>query len=1272
VGETIGGATVVAVIPSSQTLAFDDTYSIPCGASVYYQVYAYRYATDGPNGNNYNVARGRAYNESSFASASASIAAAPDITQVDKDDASCENANGTITITATGGNPPLEYSINGGASWQSSPVFLGLAPGSYTVLVRDAYLCETPYASNPVEIANIPSPVAPASAASDRDNFCTDDPGNIILTASGGSGLALEWFEGSCGGTPIGTGNDLTIPSPAATTTYYVRWTSTLCGNSACASVTVTVIPLPSASDAGPDQSLCGLLTTTLAANNPASGSGTWSQVSGPGSSTFANPGQFNSQVTATAYGDYIYRWTISTGGACPESFDEVAVSYGLAITVTAASNSPVCTGDTIFLTSSVAGATYSWTGPAGFTSSLQNPFIPNAGLAQEGTYTVTVSNIPNGCPNTTGSTDVDMIESPVAPSSVAASPSEICEGFTGTITLTATGGSGTEVFWYSDACDGTVVATGVTATVPAPATSTNYFAAWSRPECGVSDCAFTTVTVLDPPTASNAGPDQSLCGVLSTILDGNDPDNGTGTWTAVSGPGAVTFANPSAWNSQVDVTVNGVYVVRWTISNGGVCPESADEVTLTFDDALQVQVSSNAPLCSGLDLQLNSSIAGATYSWTGPNGFTSAEQNPVIANAQPVHSGTYTVTVSGIPGGCPNTTNSTDVVVNQSVSDLASVSASLTSICSDYTGDITLTATGGFGLALEWYEGSCGGPLAGTGAVLVIPVPPAGSTTYFARWVSASCGSTPCLSVTLTVEDPPTIAAAGPDQSICNNLATLLEGNAPASGTGTWTVVSGPGSVSFSGVNDPGSSMTVSLMGDYVVRWTISTGTLCPDSFDEVAVEFDDQIDVSASSNSPVCEGENITLYSSIAGATYSWTGPNGYVSSAQNPVIASATAAMSGDYTILVTDIPGGCPSSTATISVAVNALPAAPVILSQGGNATTQEVCQGDVVQYSVEGPLPGSGYAWTLSGGGTLIPGADPSVVEVEWTATGGTYDLSVAETSLAGCTGPAATVAVSVMPAASPQITVTASQNPVCAGDPVSFNAQATDAGNAPAYQWLLNGAPAGGNTAVFVLDTPADGDRVSCTVTSSLTCADPQAVGSAEIVLSVTEAQAVNITPGGPLCSGIPTVVSPGTGFVSYLWSDGSTTASITVEEAGAYWVQTTDAAGCVGSDTIIVEPCEEFRVFIPNAFTPNFDGDNDRFNAVFSNPGGIADYRLEIYNKWGQMIFRNDDPGEGWDGTAEGKACPSDVYSYLLRFTQDGPAGSETSVRAGTVMLVR
>lgn len=1269
-GDVIGGATVVAVIPSSQTLAYTDTYPLTCSESVYYRIYTFRYGTDNLNGNNYNVARGRAYNETDFGSASITIPAAPVITEVIATDASCGDNNGSISITATGGTPPVQYSINGGTTWQAGAFFGGLAPGSYTVVIKDSYECEVFYGLNPVSIGMIPAPVAPSSASSDRDNFCADDPGNIVLTANGGSGESLEWFTGSCGGTSVGTGNNLAIPSPETTTTYFVYWTSTVCGNSACASVTVTVIDPPTTSSAGPDQSLCGVLTATLAGNQPSSGSGLWTQVAGPGSSTFTNNTLYNTQVTVTVYGDYTFRWTISTGTACPDSFDDAGVTFSDAITVTAGSNSPVCPGSTIMLTSSISGATYAWTGPNGFTSTEQNPQIPSATPAMEGTYSVTVSDIPGGCPNTTDDTFVDILDLPAAPVAATASPDNVCAGYTGLIQLTAVGGSGTGLNWYENACGGVIIGTGTTLTLTAPAATTTYYAAWTD-ACGTSDCASVTVTVTEPPTPAAAGPDQSLCGVLTAIMAASDPTVGTGTWSVVSGPGTVTFSDPTAWNAQVTVSAQGVYILRWTTSNGTVCPASEDEVELNFGDAIQVMAGSNSPLCTGQDIYLTSSIAGATYQWTGPGGFTSSQQNPVIPNATLSAAGVYTVLVTNIPGGCPDTQDDTEVVMNLSPEPPVSVTASLTEICEDYSGTITLSANGGAGMTLQWYSGGCGNDPIGTGPVLVIS-PPASTSAYFARWETIDCGNSDCQSVTITVEPAPTTANAGPDQSICNNLYTTMSANMPLVGNGQWSVVSGPGTLLITDPASPTTLVNASIMGVYVLRWTITGGTLCTPSSDEVSVEFGNQIVVSVSSNSPVCEGEDLTLFSSINGATYSWTGPGGFTSTVQNPVIPNAGAADAGDYTITVTDIPGGCPSTSATLTAVVGTIPAAPSISSQNIMGSQQDVCAGSTVNYAITAPVSGSAYNWSLSGGGVITPGASSDLIEIEWLAASGTFAVTVTETSPEGCTGEAYQLTVNILPATVTEISISTDQNPVCQGDPVTFTATVAGGGATPAFQWMINGVSAGGNTAVFTLASPGNNDVISCQVVSSLPCADPPLAYSNAIALAVIAPLQVNIIAQGDICAGASAVLSAASAYASYLWSDGSTGPSITITEAGTYSLYVTDENGCSGADTLIVVPCETGPVFfVPNAFSPNGDGNNDHFLPACSNHSLVSDFELIIYNRWGQLIFRSLDIGGGWDGTINGKPCPSGMYSYLLNYRIAG-AVAETVQLAGSVMIVR
>ncbi|MEO6488547.1 MAG: endonuclease [Ferruginibacter sp.] len=142
--------------------------------------------------------------------------------------------------------------------------------------------------SNPFEIILSPTAMAPSSVSSDRSGFCSTDPGNINLSATGGSGTILSWYSGTCGGTFIGTGNPLVVASPISTTTYYARWGNT-CSTSPCTSVTVIVSGLPSAT-AGPSINNCsGPASISMTGASSSGGTNAWSGGSGLGTWTQNN-----------------------------------------------------------------------------------------------------------------------------------------------------------------------------------------------------------------------------------------------------------------------------------------------------------------------------------------------------------------------------------------------------------------------------------------------------------------------------------------------------------------------------------------------------------------------------------------------------------------------------------------------------------------------------------------------------------------------------------------------------------------------------------------------------------------------------------------------------------------------------------------------------------------------------------------------------------------------------------------------------------------------
>ena len=100
-------------------------------------------------------------------------------------------------------------------------------------------------------------------------------------------------------------------------------------------------------------------------------------------------------------------------------------------------------------------------------------------------------------------------------------------------------------------------------------------------------------------------------------------------------------------------------------------------------------------------------------------------------------------------------------------------------------------------------------------------------------------------------------------------------------------------------------------------------------------------------------------------------------------------------------------------------------------------------------------------------------------------------------------------------------------------------------------------------------------------------------------------------------------------------------------------------------SNAVVVE--KPYALYSPNAFSPDGDGINDFFKI---SGQGIIDYQIEIFNRWGQMVYKSLDLGKGWDGTFKGKNLPTGTYVYKIKSSKYGV--EQKLVKNGSVALVR
>ena len=337
----------------------------------------------------------------------------------------------------------------------------------------------------------------------------------------------------------------------------------------------------------------------------------------------------------------YILLLTNYGNSPCNIIFENVgtgATDCGIMLLVN--NDGPYCVGETIHLTAQgQAGATYSWTGPAGFSSTQQNPTRPNCTMNMAGTYTCTIS---AGGQTNTATTEVVIYPQPNANFTYTT----VCQGsptqFTSTSTTNPSGQQITSYQWDFD--------DGQTSTQQNPShtyANPGTYSVTLTVACGNGQCTSSktqNVTVYAEPIA-NAGPDQTIPYGTTAQLSGS---GGAGTFNFHWEP-ANMVANPNAQNTQtVPLTADQTYTLTVTNPQGNC--STTDEVTIHINGtAMTVTAGPDISICQGGSGQIYVNAGGGTgnlsYSWTPTTGLS----NPNIYNpiASPTQTTTYTCTVT-------------------------------------------------------------------------------------------------------------------------------------------------------------------------------------------------------------------------------------------------------------------------------------------------------------------------------------------------------------------------------------------------------------------------------------------------------------------------------------------------------------------------------------------------------------------------------------------------------------------------------------------------
>jgi gliding motility-associated-like protein len=249
----------------------------------------------------------------------------------------------------------------------------------------------------------------------------------------------------------------------------------------------------------------------------------------------------------------------------------------------------------------------------------------------------------------------------------------------------------------------------------------------------------------------------------------------------------------------------------------------------------------------------------------------------------------------------------------------------------------------------------------------------------------------------------------------------------------------------------------------------------------------------------------------------------------------------------------------------------------------------------------------------------------------------------------------------------PEILISGSKT-VCEGDSVTIISIASSIYPPLSYLWTYPDGQTQTADPFFASVTQADAGDYTLLVTDSLGCTDQKSIH-----LVVSEIPVAAFHDSDTLAVPVGYILEAGSGMASYQWNTGDITESIRIDTTGWYIVEMVTHVGCIGADSVyvIITEFPPECLFVPNAFTPNYDGLNDIFKAVSICP--LTFFRMEIFNRWGEMLFSSEDINDGWDGKKNGASCPGDAYVYKIVF-QSGETmvAEKMKVLTGVVVIVK
>jgi len=1101
-------------------------------------------------------------------------------------------ASGAVTYTwSTSGNSNFSNSATVSVHPSSTVVYtlLGIGSNGCTKTVTQ----------------NITVTSAPAIIVSNTHpvNLCPGD--SVTLNVTGGFGT-FTWLPAT--GLNQINGNAVTA-KPTVNTLYTVTSSDGICTAEDTVSVFVKTPTTVTFSPAAP--TICQGQTATINANG--GNNYTWFSPSG------INLGNGN-PLSVTPLSDSTYQLHYLSSG-CPLT-SSVTVTVGSTINVVAiASKDTVCLGTSATLTA-LNGGNFTWTASPTLSSTTGNTVT----ATPTATTVYTVTGGSGLC------TDTGMVKVIVTHNTISINPANatICKG--SNVSIIASGSA--TYSWSNGQTDSSIIVQPIVNTTytvigssaglcPATGTVTiSVDTAKIKIQGNTATCQGQTVNL----TASNGSNFSWSTGQSTTSI--NPVVNSTTTYTVFginltgcadtakitvtptskptltyTGNTVVCSGNSTAitwsgatqysWQGSGGYSGNNVLTVApmqttiYTVFgdfNGCI---SQDTITVKANPAPHITGSSAKNLCKGNSVTL--SVNGSpNYTWSPQTNLTLS--NDSIVQASPTSTVTYTVT-----GGIAACKDTFYITVNVDPNPVnLTVTATKDSVCSGVSSTLNATGASNF----SWTPTASLSTTTG-GSVSATPL---NTTQYTVVGYNQFCADTSTIKI--AVLNTPSVTVTPTQVNICAGNSTVLtaSGNAP---NYSWIPTTGLSSSNTANVSaNPASTITYTVVG---------YNAICSDS-DFVSVNVSNSLTVTTNfTDTTLCNGESASIIASGA-PSYSWAPTSGLSASSGSTVTASPTA--NTIYSVI--GYNQSC-SDTAIVNVKVSP----SISLSVSASQTT--ICTGD--QTTLTATANTTNFSW--------VPSPDlSSTVGAIVTASPVSSKNYTVTAWLGRCYE---TKSINIQVLSGLNVTATAAPSKVCEGESTQLTAN-----GATNYVWLNNSQ----NTSSISVSPTS---TMQYTVVGSTgSCKD-----TAYITAGVYPPPIVTAEKNQTIAAGTEVTISA-TGAGTYQWSpnDGIVScgncanAVVQPTVTTTYTVTGTDVNGCTGTSSVTITIDNNYAIFIPSAFSPNGDGEND---VLYVRGRGIKELKFLIFNAWGEKVFESVSPSIGWDGKRHGIDLNSGVFVYQV-----------------------